>query len=260
MRNQHDSVKLSSLIPHTSYLQFKKRFTLIELLVVIAVIAILAGMLLPALGKAKAVAKMTGCASNLKQFGTMIANYVSSCNDFLPGGGNGGDIGGNWHDRLEIPVDDARGLLCPAEDPKIHAAFQDLTPKPAMGYYKMLQFHYCPNRMGENMMHYGYKQVMAAYWSCLLNAGKIKRPSTTFVLTDGRVDAWCPDNYMKDGRSTREAAISNAFSPGTGAVSYRHPGTSLNFLFVDGHVSNLTISAVFNDPNALSITTWLGWQ
>ena len=63
----------------------KTAFTLVELLVVIGIIAVLIGILLPALSKARQQAMLVQCAAQLKDFGTAIQMYTMANNGTLPG-------------------------------------------------------------------------------------------------------------------------------------------------------------------------------
>ncbi len=86
-----------------------------ELLVVMAIISILAGLLVPVLGAARATAKDTQCVGNLINIGRALLIYGSQYNDHIPAAGPGEDgnsqawyysllplVGGNW-DIYECP-------------------------------------------------------------------------------------------------------------------------------------------------------------
>jgi len=82
-------------------------FTLIELLVVISIIALLVGILLPALGAARRTAQGAVCKSNLRSLGQGVATYATNSKDFIPGpstSGSNGDLSKIRQQNATSPV------------------------------------------------------------------------------------------------------------------------------------------------------------
>ena len=192
-------------------------FTLIELLIVVAIIAILAGMLLPALNAAKQLARSTSCISNLKQLGLATRAYVNDYKEFLP------PIATtvSWGAQLWPCTMQKAGIIQwnPANDVKT------LVEKDG-------RMMYCPSFTPPNMMSPTGRSPRTWAWcygrnSYLeLSTRKIKQPAALDYYTD-------TVETDSSGVAVRQFYVWE--TSGTHKIHLRH-NYKANYGFADGHV------------------------
>lgn len=227
-------------------------FTLIELLIVLAIIVILAGILFPVFSRARASARRTSCASNLKQLGTAIMMYMQDHDQTYPviAQADKADVGPSnpygWADSLDPYIKSTQVFQCPDEskgpNPPGHGLPVDSTTNSATGGYT------------DYWINAELNIVIQTTKISAIVKGDIISPTQTIILAEGsgntarytyggcgasNVSAVNTENLFKSaskyGCDSTAVGVSINQSANPASAAYRHLGGA-NYAFADGHV------------------------
>jgi prepilin-type processing-associated H-X9-DG protein len=198
-------------------------FTVIELLVVIGIIAVLLGVLLPTIARARQTAAQAACASNLRQWAIAVNAYAEQNNYWLPRRGQGKMPTEqlNWYD-------DWFNELAPLVG---QPTYQNLVAGGKMPRIGQNSVWICPELYGSpnvygNLFGYAMNMALSVRITPLPDRiDKIGSASTMVFMADG------PAGYSSTVPFVSTSAAPAPFNPVA-----RHHG-KLNIAFLDGHVS-----------------------